>query len=372
MRKQLTLLSLIILASMLLASCNFPLGQSRPTMDLNTQVALTLNALSTTVAAMPSNTPAPPTNTLEPTNTPEPKKTNTPQPTWTASPIPVPCDRGSFVQDITIPDGLVLLPGTKFTKTWELMNTGSCTWTKSYALVFADKGNAMGGPASKALPASVAPGEKIKISVDLVAPDSTGDYKGEWQLRNENNATFGIGPTAQKTFWVDITVAKEYDFANAVCSASWRNGSNKLECPGSAGDSAGYAFKDPAPVIETNSKENDAGLITVPQKKTDGVITGKYPALKIPAGSKFRTVLGCLSGATGCDVDITLLYSIDGGAETEMFTKNQLLDGSRDVIDYDLDALGMSGKNVVFIFKVTANGEFKNDKAFWLLPRIEQ
>ena len=144
-----------------------------------------------------SLTEAPPTE--EP---PTPTKTLTPTITQTT----IPCDRASFVTDVTIPDGEELAPNESFTKTWRLKNNGSCTWTSSYALIF-DSGDSMSGPASQQLTSgTVAPGETMDISVNLKAPSSPGTYKGFWKLRNGSGINFGIGTGGTTSFWVEIEV----------------------------------------------------------------------------------------------------------------------------------------------------------------------
>jgi len=45
------------------------------------------------------------------------------------------CDRAQFVSDLTAPDGSSFATGSAFTKTWRLMNAGTCTWNASYNLV---------------------------------------------------------------------------------------------------------------------------------------------------------------------------------------------------------------------------------------------
>jgi hypothetical protein len=46
------------------------------------------------------------------------------------------CNQAQFISDLTVPDGTSYTVGTAFTKTWRLMNVGSCAWTTSYSLVF--------------------------------------------------------------------------------------------------------------------------------------------------------------------------------------------------------------------------------------------
>ena len=200
------LLSVLLLA---LSACNFP-GLQTPD-PFPTYAAQTVEArLTNAVIEQPTEqTPPPAATTQAPeaataTNTPEaPTATNTPIATETE----IPCNRATFIQDVSIPDGTDLEPGESFTKTWRLRNSGSCTWDTDYELLFKD-GDAMGGPASKDLTGSVSPGETVDISVDLDAPNSEGSYKGFWWLRSDAGIVFGVGSTGDVPFFVDIDVVK--------------------------------------------------------------------------------------------------------------------------------------------------------------------
>jgi hypothetical protein len=109
------------------------------------------------------------------------------------------CDNSAFVSDVTIPDGTVMSPGQKFTKTWLMQNTGTCTWDTNYSIAFVS-GDAMSGVKTP-LTLSVPSGQQIKISVNLIAPTDTGNFKGIWQLMNGNGVSFGAAP------WVLIKVS---------------------------------------------------------------------------------------------------------------------------------------------------------------------
>lgn len=50
-----------------------------------------------------------------------------------------------FVRDVNVPDGTHFAPGTPFTKTWRIRNSGSCPWDASYQLNFVS-GERMDGP----------------------------------------------------------------------------------------------------------------------------------------------------------------------------------------------------------------------------------
>jgi hypothetical protein len=199
--------ALIAIAVLAISACNFP-GLQTPD-PFPTYAAQTVEARLTSAAVdQPTQeTPPPAPTTPAPataTDTVEaPTETNTPIPTETE----IPCNRATFIQDVTIPDGTDLEPGESFTKTWRLRNAGSCTWNSNYELLFKE-GDAMSGPASKDLSGSVSPGETVDISVDLKAPSSEGDYKGFWWLRSDAGIVFGVGSTADVPFFVDIDVVE--------------------------------------------------------------------------------------------------------------------------------------------------------------------
>ena len=79
--------------------------------------------------------------------------------------------------------------GQAFTKTWKVQNSGTCAWTTSFKLTFS-YGEAMGGQ-TVSLPASVAIGDKVNISVDLTVPNKTGKLTGVWVLVDDKGQHFG-------------------------------------------------------------------------------------------------------------------------------------------------------------------------------------
>lgn len=97
-------------------------------------------------------------------------------------------DEAWWVADVTVDDHTPIFAGQPFRKTWRIRNAGTSTWTKSYALgYFSD--DQMSGPASVALPAAK-PGEDVEVSVDLVAPTTTGISRSTWKPRNAQGRFF--------------------------------------------------------------------------------------------------------------------------------------------------------------------------------------
>lgn len=198
------LVSILILSAILLGACNLPAGEGATDVDAttiaSTSAAVFTHAAETAVVILPTATTAPesttvPTNTLIPT-----------VPPVTATNTPIPCNRASFVKDVTYSDGTEVIAGTAFTKIWRIKNNGSCTWTSGYVLLF-DSGDQMGAPATSSITAgTVAPGATIDISVDLTAPATTGTYRGNFKLRSGDNIVFGINADGQGAFYVEIVV----------------------------------------------------------------------------------------------------------------------------------------------------------------------
>lgn len=226
---------LVVIGTLLFVSlaCSIPQTAKDGTLNVETQVALTVAAELTRAAQLTVSAPISPSQmptqavsvTSAPTavnaSTPEPSQTPIPvyTPTQTVSPTisltpsitptitntPIPCNWAKFVEDVSFPDGSEIAVNTDFVKTWRLKNIGSCTWNSSYRLIFAS-GNQMGAPASISLtPGTVAPGGSVNISIPLTAPGSAGSYEGSFLLQAPDGTVFGIGEHADGKFWVKIT-----------------------------------------------------------------------------------------------------------------------------------------------------------------------
>ena len=199
MRKNHVILAVAVIISAMLA-CNMPSNTpNQPNPDaVLTAAALTVQAQLTTSAATLSAantaTSAPSANT--PTFTPVPLSTSTSVPVATATSS---CDSAQFMADVSYPDNTPVPAGTVFNKIWKLKNTGTCTWTPSYAIVFSS-GEQMGGPTTQALTGNVNPGQTVDVSIFLTAPSTTGTHTGYWILRNATGATF------HSNFYVQIKV----------------------------------------------------------------------------------------------------------------------------------------------------------------------
>lgn len=120
-------------------------------------------------------------------------------PTAGPSPTPAGCVNGmAFVKDLNYPDGTELKPGEKFSKGWQIANTGSCTWNDKYTFRFV-KGSQMDGKNTK-VSGTVNSGATYDMYIDFVAPNKAGEYISFWQMYDANGQPFG------QTIWVAVVV----------------------------------------------------------------------------------------------------------------------------------------------------------------------
>jgi hypothetical protein len=223
-----TKLTLFVLLFLLLTSCTAG-APPAPTVDVNAintaAVATAMGQLSAqftqTALAAPSAT-AIPTNTAVSLTTPiggSPVATTSgalPTVSFNSTPVgsPIPgftplaspaapsgptaslgdsCNNNVFEADITIPDNSIMKPGEDFIKTWQVKNTGTCTWDEGYVLVFIGGDRAI-DPVNYQFKKStdfVKSGDSVQLSVPLTAPLTPGKYQGTWRMQSDSGYYFG-------------------------------------------------------------------------------------------------------------------------------------------------------------------------------------
>jgi len=189
MNKKILLIT-VITTALILSACNFPFAKEEATATPDMEVLMATSVAGTVQAvamAQPTLTVAAPTAeptatlpALQPTNT-----VNALQPTVAPARA---CNEAVFVSE-TVPDNTQFNLSEGFTKTWTVMNTGTCTWNTNYKWVFVS-GDQMEAPASVNLTQTVAPNGQITISVAMKAPYTAGTYTGYWALQGEDGVNF--------------------------------------------------------------------------------------------------------------------------------------------------------------------------------------
>jgi murein DD-endopeptidase MepM/ murein hydrolase activator NlpD len=92
------------------------------------------------------------------------------------------------LRDVTIPTGATVKPNESFTKTWNLLNTGTTAWTDEYTIAHIS-GESFGLKVGVSLPLTNS-GERTDASISLVAPSQPGNYSGVFMLHNAEGVAF--------------------------------------------------------------------------------------------------------------------------------------------------------------------------------------
>ena len=293
-------LATLITVALLLNACN-----SAATADpaaIATSAVQTVEARYTELASqLPSETPAPiVTSTSTPAATVQ-ALTSTPQPVDSNGKA---CYTAIFMEDVTVPDGMLVAPGDPFTKKWRLQNAGNCTWDNTYSLTLAS-GDAMGAAANIPLSASVGPGESTVLAVDLVAPATNGLYTGYWRIATPFGGTFGVGLKDQSLIvQVQVTDKPKRDEGVAGIDIGLYQ-----RVPASGCNAKGAEYTITAVVTANSAVSASYHWARNPEddSKPEGGLL-RFPA----AGSKTITFTWTLQKEAIQDIDRWVALSIDG------------------------------------------------------------
>lgn len=184
-------LTLILLLGMALSACSGFIAE--PTqIPTATATATTPVILETPTATEMPFTPETPTASATPT---EFVPNN-----------PADCtNSAAFVEDVTIPDYSTFVAGSTFTKTWRIQNTGTCVWWSGYTLGHYSE-ERMGAPDNVPL-SPTRTGETVDISINLIAPQTTGQHQGNFVIKNPAGLIMKINEDSR--LWVVIKVVAQ-------------------------------------------------------------------------------------------------------------------------------------------------------------------
>jgi len=166
-----------------------------------------------------------PSATTEPTGTPLPSATSQPllvttltiaPPATPTGPTPLPvdpatangCYNAALVSEGTVPSRTDFKPDDTFTKTWRLINTGTCDWNGDFKITYVG-GNYFGSDTTR-IRQRVGVGIIADISLEMTAPTGlSGTVVSNWQMSTDTGLLFG--PV--------LTVSIQLPGANATATA---------------------------------------------------------------------------------------------------------------------------------------------------------
>jgi hypothetical protein len=189
----------MMIGALLLTSCGANVPDLTPTITFGPDEIRT-QAVGTFAADLTQTALFAPTDTPEPTLTPAPTlatlTTSTAGTPFGAATVvgggataATSCYGLRFVSDVTIPDNTQMDPGETFTKTWKVLNAGTCAWEAGFR--FALTGGEAMGSSTLTLPSAVPAGSQFDISVPMTAPSTAGTYRGNWRMSTSTGQFFG-------------------------------------------------------------------------------------------------------------------------------------------------------------------------------------
>jgi uncharacterized protein YkwD len=180
------------------------------------------------------------------TITPSEQASATPTPETPVPTNPPDCiNSAAFVADVTISDNSIIPASTTFTKNWRVRNTGTCVWGPDYTLNHYSE-ERMFAPSS--VPLSVTfPDQTVDLSMDLIAPNTSGNHRGFFVIKNPAGLIMKIDNDSR--LWVVIDVSSQ-----VASGATAAPGSGSVPVTGGENGSANATCSftaDAAKVTET-------------------------------------------------------------------------------------------------------------------------
>lgn len=115
-----------------------------------------------------------------------------------ATPTPACVPILTFLEDLTVPDGSLVTPGSILDKRWRVENSGTCNWDENYRLKLI-AGPELGAKPEQALyPARS--GTQAVLRIIFTAPEEPGPYRSAWQAYDPGGEPFG------DPFFIEIVV----------------------------------------------------------------------------------------------------------------------------------------------------------------------
>merc|ERR550537_1066963 len=111
--------------------------------------------------------------------------------------------KSRFISDVTLPDGVVVAPGSKVCKIWKLANCGSQDWPSGTKLLHVGGDSLLERPEETIVVDPAAANGEVDVAVDLIAPEEPGRYISYFRLCGPRGMRFG------QRIWVMLVVAED-------------------------------------------------------------------------------------------------------------------------------------------------------------------
>jgi hypothetical protein len=197
-----------------------------------------------------------------------------------------------FVQDVNIPDGSVVVPGT-IVKQWRLKNTGAARWPEGSKIIFLRGARELLSEREEFEVPLAEPGQSVEAAVPIIIPQKAGRYSAYFQLADKERTVFG------HRFWVEFVVKEE--------EKRIKEEEKRIQPAPSA------PLKEPQAPLKEPQVEVKEKVVEVKEK----VVQGLNSTIPTPAPSKYASSLGVLEkmGFVNEKLNISLLERSQGNIE---------------------------------------------------------
>jgi hypothetical protein len=146
-------------------------------------------------------------------------------------------DKSTFIRDVTFPDNSIVKPGQRFTKKWELENTGTARWVDRYLIPDGLSTGNCSYPAQIRVP-TTDPGQTVVISVPVTAASTPGLCYVTWKMTNASGTLYFPGYLG---IWFEVKVMKPISLPSTTPSRRSGTTKNRTAATSRSDQSAGRA-----------------------------------------------------------------------------------------------------------------------------------
>jgi len=107
--------------------------------------------------------------------------------------------RVKFVENVTIPERAVVLPGQTLVKTWRVENVGTTDWPENSKLIFFRGDRSMSTEEEFPIPVCKA-GQSVEVNAVILTPTQPGRHTAVFRLADADRMPFG------PRLWCDVVV----------------------------------------------------------------------------------------------------------------------------------------------------------------------
>jgi hypothetical protein len=174
--------------------------------------------------------------------------------------------RVKFVENVTIPERAVVLPGQTLIKTWRVENVGKTDWPENSKLIFLRGDRSMSTEEEFPVPMCKA-GQSAEISAVIVTPTQPGRHTAVFRLADSERVPFG------PRLWCDVVVP---DLSGASGDPLPTAPPASDQVSSAPMDVSGTEDKDKSKLKEKDPSKDSVLKPAEPSKEQEPVYSGKY------------------------------------------------------------------------------------------------